>query len=448
MTPRRREPGTGRPGMYATPRFVAVLLAASVVAVLLPGPSWLDLLAVNLAALVSLAIDVGIAPRPGSLQATWDVPEVVALDRPAKGTLRLHNPTGRRLKVATHEAAAPSTGLYPARQSTVLDAHGCGVLEEDIIPSRRGRLTLGPLTVRTEGPLGLGGRQRSLPLVARLKCYPALPGRKQAELRLQRARMLQSGYRLSSIRGGGGEFDSLREYHPDDEFRQINWRATARSTKTISNAYREERNQQVLLLIDASRTMAGTVAGVPRFEHTLDAGIALAELAGRIGDHVGMAAFGADVLVTAGPRSGRTQARRILDLLFDLQPSLDAPNYRRAFASVLTRYRRRALLVLLTELTDQAAMEGLFQALPMLTSRHLVVVASVVDPAIETEAILVPATSEDAYGKAAAAASIAARADAAARLAAMGAAVVDRLPEDLAGALADQYLRIKSRGSL
>src|SRR3981081_4410463 len=132
----------------------------------------------------------------------------------APGPLRLHNPTGLRLKVATHEAAAPSTGLYPSRQGTVLDPHGWGVLEEDIIPSRRGYLTLGPLTVRTEGPLGLGGRQRPLPLVARLKCYPALPGRKQAELRLQRARMLQSGYRLSSIRGGGGEFEPLRAEPP------------------------------------------------------------------------------------------------------------------------------------------------------------------------------------------------------------------------------------------
>ncbi|MEA2502280.1 MAG: hypothetical protein QOD01_2391, partial [Actinomycetota bacterium] len=120
--------------MYATLRFVAVVLAASVVAALLPGPAWLDLLAVNLAALVALAIDVRTAPGPASLQATWDVPDVVALDRPAKGTLRLHNPTGRRLKVATHEAAAPSTGLYPARQGTVLDAHGWGALEEDIIP--------------------------------------------------------------------------------------------------------------------------------------------------------------------------------------------------------------------------------------------------------------------------------------------------------------------------
>ena len=434
--------------MYATLRFAGAVLAVSVVALLLPGPAWLDLLAVNLAALVALAIDIRAAPAPGSLDASLLVPEVVALERPATGQLRLHNPTRRRLRVGTHEAAAPSTGLFPSRQSTVLDPHGWGLIEDDIIPSRRGHLTVGPVTVRTAGPLGLGGRQRTLPLVARLKCYPALPGRKQAELRLQRARMLVSGYRLSPIRGGGGEFDSLREYHTDDEFRRINWRATARSTKTISNSYREERNQQVLLLVDASRTMAGTVAGVPRFEHTLDAGIALAELAGRVGDHVGMAAFGGDVLVTAGPRSGRTQARRILDLLFDLQPSLDAPNYRRVFSSVLTRYRRRALLVLLTELTDIAAMEGLVQALPMLMSRHLVVVASVVDPAIEAEATGIPVTSEDAYGKAAAAASIAARSDAAARLVSMGAKVVDRLPQDLAGALADQYLKIKSLGTL
>jgi uncharacterized protein (DUF58 family) len=434
--------------MYATARLPAVALAAAVVAALLPGPLWLDVLAVNLAVAVALVIDIVAAPRPASLQATLDVPGVVALDRPARATLRLHNPTGRRLRVAAHEAAAPSTGLDPPRQATVLEPRARGVLEATFTPSRRGHVRVGPLTLRTAGPLGLGGRQRTLPVVARLKCYPALPGRKQAELRLQRARLLQSGYRLSSIRGGGGEFDSLREYHPDDEFRRINWRATARSTRTISNTYREERNQQVLLLVDASRTMAGTVAGVPRFEHTLDAGIALAELAGRVGDHVGMAAFGADVLVTAGPRSGRTQARRILDLLFDVQPSLDAPNYRRVFASVLTRYRRRALLVLLTELTDQAAMEGLFQALPMLMSRHLVVVASVVDPAIEAEATEVPVTSADAYGKAAAAASIVARSDTAGRLVAMGATVVDRPPQDLAGALADQYLRIKSLGTL
>src|SRR3984893_14401534 len=103
VSPSRRQAGAGRPGMYATLRFVAVVLAASVVAALLPGPAWLGLLAGKLAALVALAIDVRIAPGPASLQAALDVPAVVALDLPAKGTLRLQNPTGRRLKVATHE---------------------------------------------------------------------------------------------------------------------------------------------------------------------------------------------------------------------------------------------------------------------------------------------------------------------------------------------------------
>src|SRR2546426_226410 len=145
------------------------------------------------------------------------------------------------------------------------------------------------------------GRQRTVPLVAELKCYPALPGRRQVELRLHRARTLQSGKRSSVVRGGAGEFDSVRDYHPDDEFRRINWRATARATRPISNTYREERNQQVLLLVDASRSMAGAVEGVPRFEHTLDAGIALAELAGRIGDHLGLGALRAGRLAAAGP---------------------------------------------------------------------------------------------------------------------------------------------------
>lgn len=424
------------------------MLAGSVAAVGAPGPKWLDLLGVNAVLAGLLAFDILRAPRPGSLQAARDAPEVVALDRPGHSELHLHNPTRRRLWVGTHDGAVASLGLRPARQAATLDPDVWVTMDEEIRPVRRGHASIGPLTVRTRGPLGLGGRQQTLALVDHIKCYPALPGRRQVELRLDRARLLQSGLRSTAIRGGAGEFDSLREYHPDDEFRRINWRATARGPKTISNTYREERNQQIFLLVDASRMMAGTVAGAPRFEYTLDAGIALAELAGRVGDHVGMAAFAGDVLTFTGPRGGRAQARRILDDLFDLQPTLDAPNYRRAFSVVLARHRRRALLVLLTELTDTAAMEGLFGSLAVLLSRHLVIVATVRDPAVEAEATQIPTTSEEAYRKAAAVGALAARSMAAARLASMGATVVDRLPGDLAGALADQYLTIKSQGRL
>lgn len=434
--------------MYASRWVPVVVLAASALVVVLPGPRWADLVVVNGLVLVALGVDVWLAPATGALQASRTVPPVVSLDRPGTAQIRLHNPATRPVRIATREGAGASAGVRPARQTLEVEPGSWAEIDEEIAPTRRGVIPIGPLTVRTAGPLGLGGRQQTLALVDEVKCYPALPGRRQVELRLDRARMLQSGERSSAMRGGGGEFDALREYHPDDEFRRINWRATARAPKPISNTYREERNQQVLLLVDTSRMMAGTVGGAPRFEHALDAGIALAELAGRVGDHVGMTAFAGDVRVTVGPRSGRSQARRILDVLFNIHPTLDAPNYSRAFGLLLARYRRRALLVLLTELADPAAMEGLVAALPMLLARHLVVVAAVSDPAVEADATSVPTGSEEAYAKAAAAGALAARAASATRLGMLGVTVVDEPPGELAGALADQYLTIKSRGRL
>ncbi len=278
--------------------------------------------------------------------------------------------------------------------------------------------------------------------------YPALPSRREVETRLERARQLQSGERSSTIRGGGTEFDALREYHPDDEFRRINWRATARAAKPVTNIYREERNQSVTLLLDAGRMMATTLEGVPRFEYAIDAAFAIAELASRAGDHVGMLAFAGDVVAMVGPRGGPSQPRRILDALYDVEPSLEAADYRRAFSTLLGRHRRRSLLVLLTDLMEESAQESLFTAMPALVRRHLVLVGSVTDASIERIARAVPEDSETAYLKAAAAGALERREDAAARLIRMGVGVVDQPPGRLAAALADRYLRIKAYGRL
>jgi uncharacterized protein (DUF58 family) len=127
---------------------------------------------------------------------------------------------------------------------------------------------------------------------------------------------------------------------------------------------------------------------------------------------------------------------------------LDAPDYPHAFATVLSRYRRRALLVLFTELTDERAMGPLLEALPALRAHHLVVVAAAQDPQVDRVARRVPPDAAAAYAKAAAAGSLAARERAAARLRGMGVGVEDRHPDELAGAVADRYLEIKAAGRL
>lgn len=434
--------------MFLSARAAAAVLAAGVGAVVIPGPDVL-LFAVGLLAVGALvAWDVARAPGAEDLGVRRFAPSVGRTGREDRVSVRVRNPRSRPVRLSLRDAAPPSLHRAPRIHAATLAAASAARLDGRIRPERRGRLPLGPITVRASGPLALAGRQGTLAEPWTVKVYPPLPARREVALRLERARLLQSGERSTAVRGGGSDFDSLREYHPDDEFRRINWRATARTTRTISNVYREERNQQVMLLFDCGRTMATSLRDVSRFELALDAGFAVAELAARVGDQVGMLAFSAGVVSRIAPRGGRSQPRRILDQLYDVEPTLDAPNYRLAFAQLLDRHRRRALLILLTELTHPAAMEGLLDALPALRARHVVIVATVRDPAVEAMARATPASSEAAYAKAAAAEFLAQRDAAAARLRRLGAVVVDRPPGALGGALADQYLRIKAHGRL
>lgn len=437
-----------RTDVYAAPRSAIAAVALASAAALFARPLWLGIAAANTVLILLLAFDVWRTPHPRGLVVERDVPPVLTMRREGTVTLKVRNDSGRPLSIVLRDATPPSGARTPRLHEARIPPASVAKIEGRVVPGRRGSLLLGPLTVRVAGPLSLGGRQATIPVMDTIKVYPELPGRAEVELRLERARMLQSGQRSSLFRGGGTEFDSLREYHPDDEFRRINWTATARAAKPITNLFREERNQQVLLLLDASRAMAGTVAGVTRFEHALDAAMALAELAARVGDHVGVLAFASRVQVMLAPRGGRSQPQRILDTLFDRQPSLEAPDYRGAFGALLSRHRRRSLLVLFTELTEESAMESLFTALPVLLPRHLLTVGAIMDPEVVALRSGHPASFEDAYLAAAAAQSLAARDRASRRLRAMGAVVEDRAPGRLSGAIVDRYLQIKSAGRL
>lgn len=422
----------------------AVVFAGAAIAA--PAPR-LVLLGLDVLLGLLVAADVVLAPAPARVGFERSLPPVLRTRTPTTIAYTVRNPVGWHARVWVREAAVPSFALAPDVHAVALPAHGSVATLSTATPGRRGIVPLGPVTIRTAGPLGLAGRQRTLPYVQTVKVYPELPGRAQAQTRLERARLL-GGQRTSAVRGGGTDFDTLREYSVDDEFRRINWHATARTGRAITNVYREERNQAVVITLDASRAMAQTVDGAPRLEHGLDAAMALARVASRAGDHVGAIAFAAGVLAFEAPRGGRGQPRRLLDLLFAIEPALDAADYAHAFGTLLARHRRRSLLVLLTEPAEEGAMESLFRALPMLTRPHLVLVGAVLDPALERAASMMPASSEEAYLKGAAAAALAWRQRTIERLRALGADVVDRLPADLPGALCDRYLRIKAYGRL
>jgi uncharacterized protein (DUF58 family) len=168
----------------------------------------------------------------------------------------------------------------------------------------------------------------------------------------------------------------------------------------------------------------------------------------RLGDRAGLVAFADRVRSVVAPGQRRDQLARVTEAMYDLEPLLVESDYRGAFAETLARFRRRALLVVLTELADQAVEETLLPALPLVARDHLVIVAGVRDPAVQRWAAATPAEGATAHRKAAAVAALAARRRTVRRLRALGAVVVDAPPGRLAPELADAYLDVKAAGRL
>ncbi len=334
------------------------------------------------------------------------------------------------------------------RFAVVVPAGARAEITTELQPTRRGAFAIDELVVRVAGPLRLAARQNARRLPALLRVNPPFRSRDEAELRISKSRILDVGLRSTRGRGGGTDFDQLRDYQPDDEFRRIDWAATARAGRPIVRTYRAERNQVVVMLVDNGRVMAGRVDDVPRVEHAMDAAMMLTAVAGHLGDRVGMVAFDRQVRAVVPPASGRSQVGTVTEALFDLVPSLDESDYRGAFRETLARFRRRSLLVLFTDLVEQAVGESLLPALPLVVAHHVVVVVAVQDPEVTRWVTAAPADADEVYRQAGALATLADRRRAAARLEAMGVTVIDEPAGAVAGRLADVYLGIKATGRL
>ncbi|MEA2844189.1 MAG: hypothetical protein QOJ69_1860 [Actinomycetota bacterium] len=430
-----------------TARLVVVAAAASVLVLVSPWPRT-TLLAVGAVLLVAFVVDWLAAVKPSAVRVERELPGVVPLGGTAEVVWRVTNPGGRRLRLRLADELAPSLHPVSRRARMSVPPRGRVSARTTLNPQRRGLFTPSEVVLRIEGPLGLGARQGRLRVPGRLRVYPPFKSREEAELRIDKARILEIGLRSAPGRGGGTEFDALREYTVDDEFRRVDWAATARTGKPIVRTYRPERNQTILLLLDAGRMMAGQVAGVPRLDHAMDAVMMLTAVASRLGDRVGMVAFDQEVRAIVPPGSGRNQLGRVTEAMYALEPELVESDYRGAFASTLGRFRRRSLLVLFTELAEQAVTETVVPVLPLLSRHHLVIVASVTDPEVAAWAASVPTDASGAYRKAAAVAARASRARTVARLRGLGATVVDAEPGRLAPRLADAYLKVKATGRL
>jgi uncharacterized protein (DUF58 family) len=315
-------------------------------------------------------------------------------------------------------------------------------------PPRRGRYSFGDLHVRGRSLLGLSYWQRSFPAPQEVAVYPNLLEISRYQYLARADRLRQAGFRVVHRLGEGTEFESLRDYTPDDEFRSIDWKATARRHKPTSRQYEIERSQTVIIMIDAGRMMTAQIGDLSRLDYAINAALMLAYVASEKDDSVGLITFAEDVKKFVPPRKGKGQVGRITEALYDLQPALVEPDYAAAFGMLYGRARKRALVVCFTDLVDVDASRRLLAHLASLAPHHLPLLITLRDSTLENAAQQKPDDDFHAYQKAMAAEVLADREVALGVLRQRGVLVLDAPPEKLTVSAVNEYLRLKARGRL
>jgi uncharacterized protein (DUF58 family) len=417
-----------------------------------PATAFIVLLAVLIAA---VAVDVALAASTRKLTFSRAGDTAARLGETVSTALIVENPGSRRFRGRIRDAWPPSARAEPRIHPVEIAAGQHFQVETLLRPMRRGDQQSALVTARSVGPLGLAGRQSSHRVPWQVRILPPFLSRKHLPSRLARLRELD-GMIPVLIRGQGTEFDSLREYVIGDDVRSIDWRATARRSDVVVRTWRPERDRRVVIVLDTGRTSAGRVgvdptagdpSGWPRLDWSMDAALLLAALASRAGDHVDFVAH--DRVPRAGVyNASRTELlAQLVTAMAPLQPALIESDAAAMVATVRRRIRRRALVVLLTDLNASALDEGLMAVLPQLSTRHHVLIAAVADPRVDR---LAAGRSDAAqvYDAAAAERARNDRVSIATRLRRHGVDVVDAEPEELAPALADRYLAMKASGKL
>jgi len=404
------------------------------------------------AAIGALALlDYLRSPKPEeAVSAQRIADEALSVAATNEVALRVRNETLGAIRVTVRDEPPPEFEISGgARQEDLrLGPFETHTLRYTVVPPARGDFTFGDVYVRLTGSLGLIVRQGRLPQAATASVFPNLRAVGDYELLLRRAHLVRQGARRTRITGGGREFAALRDYTPDDEYRTIDWKATARRGKVTSRTFENERSQDILLLIDQGRLMRQEIAHTQKLDHVVNAALMLAHVVAEADDRVGLLTFADESREWLPPRRGRAQVNDILRALYAARGEPIESDYRAAFRFLAARWRKRSLAVLFTDIADPDSSAMLLAEIAQLAAAHLVICVVVRDPLVSERARQMPATVPQVYEKAVADEVLADRRRALGILSRRGVLVVDAEPSELSADLVARYLAVKGRALL
>jgi len=442
-----------RPTRAALAGLSLLLPLAALPAIAVPE-AWAHWLVATAVVLLLIGVDL-LRLRPAR---AWRIevatPEVLHIGGRDSATIRITGSGGEppplpgaRGRAARLEALLElGPRLRPAPRGTLrLDVEGGGTLAVPLEPTRRGEAEVRALWLRWSGPLGLIERTRRIPLERSIAVIPNIRAVREEAIRFFARRQAVIGQKVERYHGEGSEFESLKEYQPGYDPRGLDWRATARHRKLLVREFQAERNHPVVVAIDTGRLMREPIAGIPRLDRAINAGLLLAYVALKTGDRVGLVAFDSRVNELVLPRRGIASFASFQKSCAGLEYGSDETNYTLAIAQIAQRLRRRTLIVLFTDFVDSITAELMLDALKRIGSRHLLLFIALRDPGLETIRDAPPRDAAALHGAVVADQLLREREGVFRDLSRRGIQVLDRTPDRLSDGLVQRYLRIRRR---
>ncbi|MBV9278152.1 MAG: DUF58 domain-containing protein [Candidatus Eremiobacteraeota bacterium] len=408
---------------------------------------WLGGIAL-LATIVLIAADFVLGPRRASIIAQRLETGHFAMRVRTDLRYEVRNESNRFCRIGLFETPIANLEIDEDEITADLPPRSSVQLDRDVLPRARGTAQLGAVYLWYENALGFIRRRMRIDLSTSVRVYPDLSLVERYGKLHARNRLIEAGLRKMRLVGVGTELESLREWTDGDQFRAINWKASARRGKLIVTHYDVERSQNVMLLLDCGRLMSARIDEQRKLDYAITAALSVARIADLANDKVGFVAFANHIIAASPPQSGKRGLTAASQQLYDLEPRFEESDYARAFLYVRSHVQKRSLIVLFTDMFDPVSAATILLDIGVLARRHLVVCVLMSDAAIETGLAAAPREPQDVYRAAVAATLAEERRAARAVLTRAGVRVVDAPASKLTVALIDAYLDVKQRGLL
>lgn len=431
------------------PHRTLVLLLLVPTALTLALLIWSDLfliVAVTDGVIVLLAFaDLWTLPKPSAFTAQRTLTRVASLGVPHRVNLGISNLTDRHFQVELRDEAPEDFDVSPAEFSVKLGPRKRATMHYDIVARRRGAFKLQFVYARVRSLFGLWSRYLAYSVHSDVSVYPDMQQLSEYAILARTNRLSLMGVRRTRRIGQDNEFERLRDYTLDDNYKHIDWRSTARRNKLIVKDFQTNQSQRIIFMLDCGRMMTNEASGLSLLDHSLNAMLMLSFVALRQGDSVGLVCFSDRIHNFVPPRAGMVQMNRLLHASFDRFPTLVESRYDEAFLYLATHSKKRSLVVMITNLIDEVNSRQIYQYLGNLVGRHLPLGVLLRDHRLFDAADRPYRNDQQMYRAAAAAEILTWRHQVLTDLEHRGVLSLDVFPEDMAAPLVNRYLEIKAR---